>query len=183
VTTLAALSLLLCVTVAGVLWPRSLRQSHSVSHRRGLHVFRVASAAGEVAFWWNTDAAPAVAQTRTPSRHGEFDFGAGIPGIVGKPSRELRGRVPGVVAYDAYDHLYAYAIAGGQAVTRKRVVAVPHWLAALPLAAFPAAVLVRRRRARRKMLASCACAGCGYDLRATPDRCPECGRASVPPVS
>jgi hypothetical protein len=61
---------------------------------------------------------------------------------------------------------------------RAATIIFPYWL---PLAAFtliPAAWLAsvrRRRRAFKKGL----CPTCGYDLRATPDRCPECGM--IPP--
>ena len=36
-------------------------------------------------------------------------------------------------------------------------------------------VLIRWRQMRRERRAVGFCASCGYDLRATPQRCPECG--------
>jgi predicted amidophosphoribosyltransferase len=50
----------------------------------------------------------------------------------------------------------------------------PFWSLLLLCAALPVlrvGLAVRRRRVRRSGL----CAVCGYDLRATPERCPECG--------
>jgi hypothetical protein len=51
---------------------------------------------------------------------------------------------------------------------------VPFWFLLLASSALPAAWLVRRLR-RRPGAGARPCPSCGYDLRATPDRCPECG--------
>jgi hypothetical protein len=58
------------------------------------------------------------------------------------------------------------------------IMGVRPWLPMALLAVMPAMWLERRRaahRARRLGL----CAGCGYDLRGTPHRCPECGAMPV----
>jgi hypothetical protein len=61
-----------------------------------------------------------------------------------------------------------------------RWVRAPHWFIALLLSPLPL-LWVREYRRRRWALEG-RCAGCGYDLRATPERCPECGaeRAMAP---
>ena len=59
------------------------------------------------------------------------------------------------------------------------IVWVPQWLPVGLLCIWPATrlrVLLRRRRWRRNG----QCIECGYDLRATPERCPECGTVRRP---
>ncbi|HWH71605.1 MAG TPA: hypothetical protein VNT26_19690, partial [Candidatus Sulfotelmatobacter sp.] len=58
---------------------------------------------------------------------------------------------------------------------------LPYWLLLPTTALLPAIYLAttfrRHLRARRRLTAG-LCPTCGYDLRATPERCPECGTPS-----
>jgi hypothetical protein len=62
-----------------------------------------------------------------------------------------------------------------------QIFACPYWFILLLTAIMPAARLIgwRRRRARRLRMAFGLCQRCGYDCRATPERCPECGTTLV----
>ena len=51
---------------------------------------------------------------------------------------------------------------------------VPLWFVALATAPAPLLWLKGRRRRKRREAGN-LCVSCGYDLRATPKRCPECG--------
>lgn len=53
---------------------------------------------------------------------------------------------------------------------------VPMWAVAAALAAVPGVQVLSRRRRKRKPAAG-LCGGCGYDLRSSKGRCPECGTA------
>jgi hypothetical protein len=60
---------------------------------------------------------------------------------------------------------------------RELLIGVPLWLLTAFFGLLPLwggwRMMVRRRQRRR--LTAGLCSHCGYDLRATPDRCPECG--------
>jgi hypothetical protein len=54
---------------------------------------------------------------------------------------------------------------------------IPLWLPLLLTALLPS-VWIRNRHRRLRRLRLARCPTCGYDLRATPGRCPECGTAA-----
>ena len=62
------------------------------------------------------------------------------------------------------------------------LLSLPYWfVAALTLLPFLLALRFRQRRKRRRRCGMCE--ACGYDLRATSDRCPECGAPATPRTS
>jgi hypothetical protein len=59
----------------------------------------------------------------------------------------------------------------------QRGFAVPWWFLVTVFSLTPLRdVLAYWNRRAHRAAGKSYCAGCGYDLRATPDRCPECGR-------
>ena len=65
--------------------------------------------------------------------------------------------------------------------TREWIVKVPCW-AIVIACVMPTLVCARRwwLRRRASSAGSAPCVTCGYDLRATPGRCPECGTVAAP---
>ena len=56
----------------------------------------------------------------------------------------------------------------------------PYWILSAATATAPL-LWLRARRRRGRRTDHNLCPTCGYDLRATPDRCPECGRTAPGP--
>ena len=56
-------------------------------------------------------------------------------------------------------------------------VVLKFWWIAVLFAACPVFLVIQRRHKASGQSTRPGCANCGYDLRATPERCPECGKS------
>jgi hypothetical protein len=168
-TVCAAVSLGAGVVVLG-LWLRTGSGFAELSWRglRGAHYDRVyfISGGGDLTVQWVRE--PKAAAAIDPEPRGLHWSRSPTP----SGSRFWSGR------FDAHHSMGNGGPMGGQIWA----VWVPHWFAVLACLFIPLTVFlpraVRRRRLRRR-LAARHCMTCGYDLRASPDRCPECGRLAM----
>jgi hypothetical protein len=68
----------------------------------------------------------------------------------------------------------AWKDASGMTTYRQCAIEIPSWLPVLMTLVAAYLLQLRGALARRRLRAG-LCAACGYDVRATPERCPECG--------
>ena len=154
-TLCSAASLVLCVVVLA-LWVRSYFAIDGVEYTGAGGGMSGHQSKGQVAvaFGFGTPAPP-----------------TGLLRMSG-PALSLDQSLVGPVAF----RRFGFASQSFNGPVRGRLLIVPHWFLAGVLAVLPGGKLVHRRlrRASRRAAAG-LCPACGYDLRASPERCPECG--------
>ena len=158
-TILSAMSLVLCVATCA-LWARSSEHMDAM----------VIDWCGTTEFdsmrgtaWLTTE------KNETPSNHMRIELihdGLYPPLYLDAEQRHAELQHPGLAHFGFYCvKLHVREVCG---------LGVPFWLLIIMSTALP---LLRARRSRtgRKRRTNSACSTCGYDLLATPGRCPECG--------
>jgi hypothetical protein len=171
---LAAASLVVCLGVAG-LWVRSyFTRDLFLFGRAGGDGHVVQSLLGRVhwvtSFGFHSNA-PGQFLHRSDRLSPQAIWNGGTSGYPVGVRRRL-----GFVWQD-YDDYHADLHFGGSGfTTHHRLVVVPYWALCAPFAIAPVGWAVNRMR-RRQRFGAGRCTKCGYDLRATPAKCPECGAA------
>ena len=161
-TLLSALSLLLCIAVC-VLWVRSYRTVDMLHVRTAGRISHVSPYGGSLwlGTWLRRDHDPSSLTT------GYRPFPAAGNDVIWEGYRQRpHARLLGFHYLAEHAELPSY-----------RLLIVPGWFALTLTAAAPAFWLYGRLRSRARSRRG-FCPSCGYDLRATPDRCPECGTAA-----
>ena len=173
---MTALSLLLCVAVVALwvrtYWVRDRVFSEQIGHVQDRPVFTswcMEANRGRVCvdFYRNK------VTTKPPDQP--------VPGFDTRWTRLAWPSQPGAPAWPGTLGFWFDAKADGRGY-RARAAIMPLWLPAVLFAALPAWRYIRRDRRLARLGRLRLCTQCGYDLRATPDRCPECGTMAVAPT-
>jgi hypothetical protein len=77
-----------------------------------------------------------------------------------------------------YQHFLGFAHVSGTYMSPFQIIAIPYWFIVGVTAMLPI-MWWREARRRRNFAKSGRCLGCGYDLRGSPERCPECGASAA----
>lgn len=156
----------------------------SLHLRLALCVFSLLLAAALLPMWYRSHHGPEFVRYASPNQwwfsitsgHGTIDV-MYIANWPGEPEFFFGRRDANVMYATRYGKRF---LGFGSAAQHNggRYVNTPYWfLVACCLAV--AALAARSWRRRRRVLLEGRCKECGYDLRATPDRCPECGTAAA----
>jgi len=181
--TVVSLSLLLCLAMI-VFWVRSYRGSDFISRRTFdaadsfsiTHSDRMLSFShGEIRWSRGSDTLSMPGMSPPGKPIGAVDWswgrlGVGHMGWETPPPRTFWNHF-GFASWD--DGLETSFTSIG-----RHYFSAPIWLAVLAFLILPGLWVIRRMRGSRRALSG-QCAVCGYDLRATPQRCPECGTEAV----
>ena len=157
---LAVLLLLVCVAVV-VMWMRSYQQSEKVAFNLPVGGLGVYSSAGGLRI---------TAHIPGNNPYGEAEPWIEWHAMAGKayPNTELNP------LHQWHVMKYGFGLDHGfVAWWEYWGIVLPHWAVVIANLLIIGTIL-RRYRLHRSIPGICA--ACGYDLRATPERCPECGR-------
>jgi hypothetical protein len=154
------LSLVLCVaTVAMCVRSYWIEDAALLPSQNWWHRYSLASYLGTIEIFRETLRPPSDAPRWSSDR------------LDGAASSELRRELRQETAFLSF----GYRTTGVR--QQMLIVHVPYWSVGVILALLPTLWTLRRRAGKHR---NGRCIVCGYDLRATPDRCPECG--AVPNV-
>jgi hypothetical protein len=157
-----------------VVWVRSYRNSETFyTIEPDGDVWAIDTFGGEISFW--TGIAPPDAPPGSGHEHWDYPqtFTSIQQAVIDPTGDDLWLLGFGYTTSRHFPLTYKVVPQRGY-ITHTRGVVIPYWFIALIAGIAPVRWVIRRMRAARNTVAG-ACPHCGYDLRASHDRCPECG--------